>query len=236
MTDHDVMIARLGTIVERRAAIDEQERQKAAAKEAARREAAADEAENADGDEERDQAGDWRFDAQDSLVAVINYLDAVDQGANLSAPLYRLMLALEQIERGGRVPWLQNGKPSPPVADEIRDLRGRCAAVMEIMMRDGNLKRDDAAKFVVTNLSKDARKALSSTQTGEASASSVKEWRSDTGEHADGKQADRAAYLSTFTLYSKAALDGRKFGLAVLAAVEKHAEKAIFDNTPSPLE
>jgi hypothetical protein len=206
VTNHDVMIAKLAAVVARRAVIE------------------------AGG---RDEAADWRFDAHQALIAVIDYLDAVDRGAQLSTPLSRLMLALNQIEKGGKVAWLQNGRPRPPVPVEVLELRGKCAAAMDLMMREGGLHRMEAARFVVSNLPSEALRALAVNAQRPASASAVAHWRDAVvGSGLNGDSPDREGYRSALHIAGQSEVSRETGSRAILTAVAITCARMTFEDTP----
>ena len=89
-----------------------------------------------------------RYHAHGSIVAVSEFLNAVPEWRGLDVALYHLELALLDIENGRKPKWLWDVRPVDEDGNralgagkvEVRIVyeRGVCAAVMEILMKDGN--------------------------------------------------------------------------------------------------
>lgn len=149
-----------------------------------------------------------RFAAHQSLVAIIDFLDSVPEwrDADLGFALRRTMIALNNVNDGGFETWLVNQAPNRSrTTIEILNGRGRCAGVMELLMREPTYQRKQAAEFVVKHLPTGAfEKLASSPAHRQAPWKIVAEWRSRARSHngaaGDDRQTEREAYLAQLTL------------------------------------
>jgi hypothetical protein len=123
-----------------------------------------------------------RFAAHGSLVALVDFFWSMPGwGPELAGPLQNLIAAIQNIEEGRHVDWLRP-KPepgAPPIALEIAALRGRCATVMDFLMKKGGMKEKEAGEYVCRHLGTQAMSALVGKKkpTQRAAWKTVQDWR-----------------------------------------------------------
>ena len=135
-----------------------------------------------------------RRHAYDSLHAVLEFLSAMPkEWHGLDAALYQLTYALLDIEDGRKPEWLLDVKRvdedgnrplgAVGVKAKIAMDRAVCAAVMEILYRDGNYTREKAATYVMSHLPDEVRKRLVGKYRGrEVGWRTYERWREKMGE------------------------------------------------------
>ena len=151
------------------------------------------EARNPDSDSDfADEHGQhWlqRFHASESLRAVMNFLHGLPGIRGVDSALYRLELALLDIENGGHPKWLLDTRPIDESGEQPKGAgklgariaydRAACAGAMQILM-DAGRKREEAARFVMTHLPDETKSRLVGRRLGrELNWRTVARWRDD---------------------------------------------------------
>jgi hypothetical protein len=100
---------------------------------------------------EHDPDFQTRWAAHSQLCAILDFIYDDPQVAGLVPDLQRLLEAINDIDKGIRIPWLMPAKKpgQPPLKTTVNALRGRYAAVMDFLMKRGGLSEIEAAKYVV---------------------------------------------------------------------------------------
>ena len=93
--------------------------------------------------------GNGRTGAGKSLGAIIDYLDDMGMPADLRAPLFALLAALQDLENGKQSPMLKapNLPHGPPEAIVSQVAKAQAAAAMQLLMAAGD-GRETAARAV----------------------------------------------------------------------------------------
>ncbi len=131
-----------------------------------------------------------RHHAQQSIVAVSEFLYAVPEWRGLDVALDHLERSLLDIENGRKPKWLWDVRPvdedgNRPLGAgkvELRIVyeRAQCAAVMEILMKEGNYSREKAATYVMRHLPEDMKRRLLGKYEGrEVNWRTYARWRED---------------------------------------------------------
>ena len=131
-----------------------------------------------------------RGHAHASIAAVSEFLNAVPQWRGLDSALNHLELALLDIENGRKPKWLWEVRPVDEDGNrelgagkvELRIVYDRavCAAVMEILMKEGKFSREKAARYVTSRLPEDMKRRLLGKYEGrEVSWRTYARWRED---------------------------------------------------------
>ena len=138
-----------------------------------------------------------RYQAHASIVAVSEFLNAVPEWRGLDAALYHLELALLDIENGRKPKWLWDVRPVDEDGNrelgagkvEVRIVyeRAVCVAVMEILMKEGNRTREEAATYVMSHLPDDMKQRLLGKYEGrEVTWRNYAQWRDDMSNSSPG--------------------------------------------------
>ena len=139
-----------------------------------------------------------RRHAYDSLHAVLKFLSAMPkEWRGLDAALYQLTYALLDIEDGRKPEWLLDVRPvdedgnralgAVGVKAKTAMDRAVCAAVMEILYRDGDYTREGAATYVMSHLPDKVGKRLVGKYTGrKVGWRTYETWREKMGEDHPG--------------------------------------------------
>lgn len=116
-----------------------------------------------------------------ALSAVCEFLTDDPRTREGADPLVRLVRALHRLEQGQTDPMLERAAAAgrPKVPDEVLTIRGRVAAVQQILMHAGKGERE-AAQFVFRALGANAVERLMWRRGGSAATwRSVKKWRDE---------------------------------------------------------
>ncbi len=127
-----------------------------------------------------------RLVAHQSLLAVIEFIDAMPGWRGRDFALSDLLEGLTDIDAGRQVDWLSNVAPNrPPVSARVSILRARLAGVMEYLMQQGK-SRKDAAQYVLDHVPDGLREDLFEKRTKPVWRT-VAGWRDTArGEHDEG--------------------------------------------------
>lgn len=181
-----------------------------------------------------DRGQDARFDAHQSLAAVSGFLNSIPewQAAKLDFGLYPLLLAVRHIEQGGVVPWLSNGHPRPPVPDELKAARGRCAGAMDVLIRRGGYQRRPAAEFVARNLEPATFRKIAATSR-QPKWGTIATWRDNATGPASQKFAlEQDGFRSVGLLAEANDKPWPTFTKHVLSGIAEHTAAVTFEPTP----
>jgi len=160
---------------------------------------------------------------QQAAAAVLEFIEGEPGWSGLGDPFYRLIVALNEIERGQTVDWLTpKRKANPGVSPSAELLRGRVVSIMNILNRRGGMKMDDAAAHVLRQLGpKAAARLAGKTQ---VEVWTIREWRRMPLDR-DSPTREGFRWQEKITKALPPALsktDARAFADASLSAIAKH--------------
>jgi hypothetical protein len=140
-----------------------------------------------------------RFTNFGALTFIRDFIEEVFvDGQALCAPLRDVMTALDNIENGHHVGWLSNpvgGRPKGMAVD-VGTLRGRCAALAELLFRQRK-RLPEACKEVYRAIPHNSSVFAGTSNPGWRT---IKRWRDDCMGGLDANSAERVSFNATLAL------------------------------------
>ena len=154
-----------------------------------------------------------------SLQAVVDYINKMPDWRGLDFALVRLLTALADIERGIQVNWLSaESQPArPELGLNLATVRGRLAAIMDLLMKAGH-SREFAAKIVFQYLPSEAAALLGG---ADISWRTIARWRDEVTGHAK-ESAERKAYEEQLALVGQHGIDFERKARAMVELLAKY--------------
>jgi hypothetical protein len=112
---------------------------------------------------------------QQAAAAVLKFIEAEPGWDGLGQPFRQLVVALNELEQGQTVDWLEPKRVAKPgISPRIAMLRGRVVSIMHLLKNRGGMKMDDAARLVLDRLG--LASAILAGQLEEPQIWTVREW------------------------------------------------------------